>query len=246
MIKTILAWTAAAMVFAVVMLLFINGGGLRSIRDTAGSVPSLRDFVFGIASSSTQFQLPGQEDIGYSLGIDPDFGDTTGGSDTINGSGGTSGAQLVVLEADGVSATSASEEYVVLYASSANNAAIDITGWSVVSERTGTRIVVPLATTLFTPGSPSKVQGVSLAPGGRILLYTGISPVGVSYQENACTDFLADMPSYASCLSAQQRDPGFQSTSWRLYAAFTTEVWLESDTLRLIDGQGRLIDIASY
>lgn len=244
MIKTILAWTAAAMVFALVMLLFINGGGLRSIRDTAGSVPSLRDFIFGIASSSTQFQLPGQEDVGYNLGIDPDFGEDGGGA-TV-GSSASSGSQSVVIETDGVSATSASDEYVVLYASSANSAPIDISGWSVVSAQTGSRMVVPLATTLFTPGSPSKVQGVALAPGSRALLYTGVSPVGVSYRENACTDFLGHMPAYSACVSAQQSEPGFQSNSWRLYAAFANEVWFERDTLRLFDGQGRLVDEASY
>lgn len=244
MIKTILAWTAVAMVLAVVVVLFINGGGLRSIRETAGSVPSLRDFLFGVASSSTQFQLPGQEDIGHNLGIDPDFGEDSGtaGSGSVQG-GGTSS---IVIEADGVSGSVPSDEYVVLYASSGNDAAVSISGWSIVSARTGARVMVPLATEQLAPGSPHKVRGVALPPGGRALIYTGISPVGVSYRENACTDYLSYMPSYSTCVNARSAEPNFKQDAWRLYAGFSREVWPESDTLRVIDLQGRVVDEVSY
>lgn len=253
MLKTIFGWLLVAVVCAIVVLLFINGGGWRSITQTAGSIPSLRDFVFGLASSSTQFQLPGQGDIVNSLGIDPELGENGYGV----GSGSTSGSaeqyelspsvRTVDLEASNPYASIVADEYLTLYASGNNTISVDVSGWSVVSARYGTRLVIPLAAPTFTPGASNRVSGVSLAPGGSALVYSGISPIGVSFRENQCTSYLMHPPSYSACVNERSGAADFHLSSWRLYGGYTKEVWANSyDTLHLLDGQGRVVDTVSY
>ncbi|MCE9541823.1 hypothetical protein K8R03_04705, partial [Candidatus Kaiserbacteria bacterium] len=70
MIKTTLTWLVVAMVAALLILFFINGGGFSAIVRTAQSFPTLKDFILGAASSSSGFQLPGQGDVFNNLGVD--------------------------------------------------------------------------------------------------------------------------------------------------------------------------------
>ncbi len=256
MLKTIFGWSLVAVVAAVVVLLFINGGGFRAIRETAGTAPSLRGLISGIASSSTQFTLPGQDRALYNLGIDPETGESYPELyGELSGSGGASGqydapspnVRTVDLEASNPYATNASDEYVTLYASGENTLSIDVSGWSVVSERYGMRLVIPLAAPSFIPGASNRVSGVSLAPGGSALIYTGISPIGVSFRENQCTAYLNHPPSYSACVSDRSGNADFYLSSWRLFAGYTKEVWSNSgDTLVLLDGQGRAVDTVAY
>lgn len=242
MIKTTLAWTAAGMLIAVVALFFINGGGIRSIVNTAGSISSLRDLIFSATSPLSSFQLPGQEGVTNSLGFDVNTDDYSAGSEST----GSVGTLSVSLESGNASSENPRDEHLRLFAASTNAASIDVSGWSIVSVSRGTRLVIPLASPLFVPGSPTRVEGVSLAPGGTITLTSGISPVGVSYRENLCTDLLGDMPTYSACVKNRQSEEGFFLESWRLYGGYTKELWRESDTLRLIDGKGRVVDEVRY
>ncbi len=256
MIKTVLGWTVVGMVASVVLLLFINGGGIRSIVNTAHSVPSLRDFLFGIASSSTQFQLPGQDGIFGDLGIEPEIDDQSAPSiesDTtsytpLSTTGADSPARgSVRLEASNAYAESARDEYLSIYMTGDSAAPVTLSGWSIVSMTTGVRLVIPLATTPFLPGTPNRVDNVVLQSDGSALIFSGVSPIGVSFRENQCTQYLPNMQSYGACANQRASSPGFYFPSWRLYGGYTKEIWKNTgDTLRLLDSAGRIVDETSY
>ncbi len=254
MIKTVLIWAVVAMVASVVLLLFINGGGIRSIVNTARSVPNLREVLFGIASSSTQFQLPGQEGVFSDLGIEPEFeGEATIAAESkttyippVNGSD-SPYRGTIELEASNAYAENARDEYLSIYMTGGERAAVTISGWSIVSMTTGVRLVIPLAATPFLPGTPNRVDNVVLASDGSALIFSGVSPIGVSYRENQCTQYLPNMQSYGTCANQRASMPGFYFPSWRLYAGYSKEIWKNSsDTLRLLDATGRIVDESSY
>lgn len=201
-------------------------------------------------------------------------------------------------------------QYLELDAAPGNPSALDVSGWMLESALTGARSVIPQAAERFTQGRINAVTDVTLAPGGRAILVTGPSPVGVSLRENECTgylgtlqpftpplatncpaplsavprtqesdarlgagcfDYLATVPpctfpanppssltsacrsqlqtslSYNGCVAEYGNDPSFSNDSWRLYLAQGEPLWQgQHDVIRLLDRQGRVVDVVSY
>ncbi len=256
MIKTILGWVLVLLIVAIVILLFINGGGIKSILQTAGSAPSLRELIFGDSSPLSDFQLPGQGGIINAIGIDVETGGDISGYETVTTANDVALAEYgtpsrsvgtVTLRAVNAHAANAQEEYVTLTASPENSGAVTVSGWSIHSVKNGARLIVPVGAPSFVPGLYNRVSDVTLSPGGSALVFTGISPVGVSYRENKCTVYVNNVQSYAACVSASQNAQDFQLSTWRLYAGFTKEFWSNAgDTLLLVDRTGAVVDSTSY
>ncbi len=62
-----------------------------------------------------------------------------------------------------------------------------------------------------------------------------------------CAAALRNTLSYTSCVVRHRSDPGFNSSTWRLFLGSPVEVWRNShDTIRLLDAQGRTVDVYSY
>jgi hypothetical protein len=215
-IKKILGWTLVAMVLSLMLIFFWNGGGFRSIVQTVQSfptsLPSLHDIVFGIASTSSGFLLPGQEDITSNLGIDIDVSDPYGGaySMTVTDSAPPGDIQYgtpspavgrASLEAGNVHASNPQEEYVIVRAAYDNAGAIDVSGWTIQSMTSGKKLVIPLAASPFISGIVNRVGPAMLSPGAFALVSSGISPIGVSFRETICTGYLNQMQPFAPPLS---------------------------------------------
>lgn len=209
------------------------------------------------------------------------------------------------------SADSPANEYVRLRASYGATSPVVLAGWSLQSVVTGTRAMIPPAAPAFVSGTLNNVASVTLPPSGSITITTGISPVGVSFQENMCTGYLAElqnftppldtdcpvpadsMPltpeniqiygdscidymrsvapchfpgkdatpnitptcrnftinqlSYNGCVYAHRNDANFTKTSWRIYLSSATKLWRPThDIIRLLDEQGRTVDVLTY
>lgn len=220
------------------------------------------------------------------------------------------GAVFIARDEAGIHAKDVHTEYLQLQAEYRNSGAIDIRGWSLESALTGTHVVIPGATTLFTQGAPNTLEAVALTPGGIAVLISGPSPVGASFRENACTGYLQqfqpftpplaercpspsslmplseqnlmrygaecfdaiqglpscrfpqDLPhtlttacrtqltdtlSYNGCVRAQSYRADFHDDVWRLYLGASNELWRSShDVIRLLDAQGRTVDVFTY
>ena len=62
-----------------------------------------------------------------------------------------------------------------------------------------------------------------------------------------CRAFLFYAFSYNGCVNTFQSTSDFALPSWRMYAGYTKELWGNShDVIRLLDGQGMVVDSVSY
>jgi len=201
------------------------------------------------------------------------------------------------------------EQYIEIDASRNATASIDISGWQLVSTVTNYFGIIPEAAEVPSSGSVNPTAPIMLAPGEQAIISTGLSPIGVSFEENECTGYLGQYQTYSprldqecpapldefnryestplkddncynllertqrcttpsdatpglsnacfniidnhltynGCATAHREDPGFLSGTWRVYLGQTSSLWKPSrDAVRLIDNQGRTVDLFTY
>ena len=99
------------------------------------------------------------------------------------------------------------DEYVRIVANRTNNSAIDMTGWSIHSIVSDTRIYIPKATLMLKMvKGGNTIQKVSLAPGEYAILKTGQSPIpeyAQSFHTNRCTGYLNQFIGFSPKLPQQ-------------------------------------------
>lgn len=133
---------------------------------------------------------------------------SSGSRDTEEDAGTPSPAQgdvSIVSGAGGPSSSDPATEYIAIRASSAPGD-IDITGWRLVSLKTGAEARIAQGT--VTPGS-SVTSNIILHPSDEAIITTGSSPAGSSFRENMCTGYFASTRTYVprlenSCPSPTQ------------------------------------------
>lgn len=91
----------------------------------------------------------------------------------------------------------AHDEYITIQAPSENTAPISLSGWSLQSAVSGVRVPIPPASSPFIMGAVNNPRPVALAPGETSVVVTAASPVGVSFRENSCTGYLAQLQSFS-------------------------------------------------
>ncbi len=203
------------------------------------------------------------------------------------------------------------KEYVVLSVSSNIRGGIDISGWSLESETTGKEASIPKGTTIPRSGIINAITPIVVTSGERIIISSGQSPIGASFQENICTGYLTQYQSfypslprvcptpqnelkkfyrpqpytrdlacikkvqnlqrctlvgtipqglttscstfltnymnYNGCVSAHEHDIGFLGNTWRVYLGRTRSMWRPRyETIKLLDAQGKTVDMFSY
>ena len=74
---------------------------------------------------------------------------------------------------------------------------INLSEWSLVSEASGSRLVIPKGTEIPTSGVVNAIQNVVLAPGDRALVISGRSPIGASFRENKCIGYFSTFQSFS-------------------------------------------------
>lgn len=219
----------ALLIFGVIWIM--SGGLSRAIQYASGISNPLE--LFTGTASGTPFRLPGQPDFNN---YGPEVSQVAGSElenaiyDTNLG-GATEIAQQndpqtygnpstdagAISLALGTVATAPQAEYLVITANTANTAPVSLGGWSLQSVYTGVRHTLPQAAPTFTQGVVNAVQPISLVPGGSVVVSSGVSPVGVSFRENACTGFLSQFqpftpPLQTRCASASGALPDTPQT----------------------------------
>ncbi|MDO8521863.1 MAG: hypothetical protein Q7S08_01080 [bacterium] len=62
-----------------------------------------------------------------------------------------------------------------------------------------------------------------------------------------CRAFAANVLSYNGCVATYRYRPTFNFDSWRLYLGSNAELWSNThDIIRLLDGEGRTVDVFTY
>ncbi len=74
--------------------------------------------------------------------------------------------------------------------------------------------------------------------------YTGTFAADISYQ---CKAFVQQALTYNGCVERNRWRPSFVTKDWRLFLGQPSEVWAHMhDVVRLLDNQGRTVDVWSY
>lgn len=99
---------------------------------------------------------------------------------------------LVILDTfeDGTSYTEPADEYVTIRASVDATEAVNVTGWSLESLVSKTRIFLPYGTVLYSDINQNPVTDVYIAPGEFIYVVSGFSPIKTSFHTNTCSGYL--------------------------------------------------------
>ena len=118
-------------------------------------------------------------------------------------------ARAISLVADlgGVRADNAQDEYLQIVADSRNTASVDIAGWSLESALSGLRVYIPGGSSAFLMGTANTMGPITLDPGGLAIVSSAVSPVGISFRENACTGYLSQFQSFSPPLSSECSAP---------------------------------------
>ena len=62
-----------------------------------------------------------------------------------------------------------------------------------------------------------------------------------------CRNFIEDRLSYAGCVRVHKNDAEFYADTWRVYVDRSKELWrTDNETLRLVDREGRTVDVYTY
>jgi hypothetical protein len=146
---------------------------------------------------------------------------------------------------NGLGSANPAQEYLTLILSPANTANLDITGWRVVSIKTGTSAPIPEGAQTLTLGTVN-IAPIELRPGAAANIISGFSPVNVSYEENECTNYLSNPSNYERCFSEHASATGFYTGNWDVYLNENHTLWQQSDTIELLDGNGKVVDSFAY
>lgn len=68
-------------------------------------------------------------------------------------------------------------------------------------------------------------------------------PIGFS---SSCTLFITEKINYSSCVKNHKNDEDFFKPEWRIYLKRDSEVWNNRDIIRLLDNNGKTVDVFSY
>ncbi len=64
---------------------------------------------------------------------------------------------------------------------------------------------------------------------------------------SACRSFITNTMSYNGCINMHGNRPSFALPSWRVYLGFRRELWDNThDIIRLLDGEGQIVDVITY
>lgn len=68
-------------------------------------------------------------------------------------------------------------------------------------------------------------------------------PLGFS---DSCAIFITEEINYSSCIQNHRNDDDFFEPEWRVYLKHDQEVWNNRDIIRLLDNNGKTVDVFSY
>jgi len=87
-------------------------------------------------------------------------------------------------------------EYIEISVAQDARVPVDVSGWLLVSDATGSRVSIPKGTEVPTSGSVNASDDIVLSPGTRAILVSGQSPIGASFRENKCIGYFSSFQNF--------------------------------------------------
>ena len=201
MIKRLLLLVLGGIIIILIGLWVLTGGPRRAIQSTS-KLNNPLSYFFGTGSIGTDFRLPWQGSVDLPGNLFEDATDTANprNNSSENTSPYSGSVQLEQSAAD----KDLGNEYIQVISS--DSELIDITGWT-IENAAGKRVVIPPAADPYIQGVVNPVHDVMLSNSGRAYIYTGPSPLGVSFRENRCIGYLNGDQTFSPELSTDCPNP---------------------------------------
>lgn len=198
-------------IIAVIILLWFAQGGPNTELANGGpflTPPTTYDFShsygLGYPSANTLVKLP-------VFSYTPS---TSGSSDSSNNQNSNTGTDIdgtltqspyngiikISKSTSGPRRNTAKTEYLILRNADRNAGPVNVSGWTLESEVTGKRSVIPQGTKLPLSGTISAIQNIVLEPNTEARISTGRSPIGASFQINKCTGYFEQYQDFSPSL----------------------------------------------
>lgn len=103
----------------------------------------------------------------------------------------------------GWSGTDPDQEYIEIDANYGNTSPINISGWTLTSTSTGQTLIIPQSTNLYLSNAQNTDENVILAPGERVYIVTGKSPIGYGFHANICSGYLSQFHTFTPGMFTQ-------------------------------------------
>jgi len=87
-------------------------------------------------------------------------------------------------------------EYVEISVAQDARIPVDLSGWRLVSDASGSSISIPKGTEVPTSGIVNAAEDIVLSPGTRAIIVSGQSPIGASFRENKCVGYFSSFQTF--------------------------------------------------
>lgn len=91
-------------------------------------------------------------------------------------------------------------EYIEISVSQGVGVPVDLSGWRMVSDASGSSALIPKGTEVPISGSINAEENIVLSPGTRAIIISGQSPIGASFRENKCIGYFSTFQSFSPSL----------------------------------------------
>ncbi len=226
MIKKILFYIVMAMLIALALVWLLSGGWSQIVR-TVKHFPNPIDIIWGNSTSTYGVELPWQISVPQGpdiSGLADDYAqyesantDPQSQLTDLQNQYSDLQTQIQATQSLGVlspyrghvslkagTAAESSNEYVEIEGISSS--VVSLQGWSIVSLLSGARLFLPQAADPYVLGGVNILIPPSVERGSTVLVYSGRSPVGVSFRENRCSGYLEQLQSFEPSLSSSCPD----------------------------------------
>lgn len=189
-------------VFVFIFLIWISTGG--PLHPVAFTGPRLA--LPGVLGGGTYLQLP-RAPFGVGDSVVVLSGSSNGSNVTGNNAnnqptpiitGGVFGQPSVYRGivrmnhyVSGAGSSDPKNEYIELYVAQDAGAPVNVSGWTLASDVTGSAITIPKGTEVPISGIVNASQDIVITPGKRAILVSGSSPIGSSFMENKCIGYFS-------------------------------------------------------
>lgn len=100
----------------------------------------------------------------------------------------------------GIGSSNPSDESLEIRVSYNAGVPVDISGWRIISDSTRTSAVIPRGTEVPTSGIVNAIENIVLSAGDRVIIASGVSPIGASFKENKCIGYFSTFQKFSPSL----------------------------------------------
>ena len=114
----------------------------------------------------------------------------------------------------GAGSSDPKNEYIELYVAQDAGAPVNISGWKLSSDVTGSMSTLPKGTETPISGIVNASQDIIITPGKRAMIISGRSPVGASFRENKCIGYFSTFQQFSPPLPQNCPSPSDELSTY--------------------------------